>query len=172
MVFRSYLDAVESLGRIVTHTAEIQIQLAIDTGCVLPRPLPPRIVTAAYLSDHLDARIAGDEASPIRAVTPRQSAFLRSLVPLGASEPEAKTLGVASAWITYFLALRSIDCLSVLRIESGDVVLRRHDRTDTTSGAIHTYEDKMIVSSIGADGLVYFKGGNGQCAHPHRLRRP
>jgi hypothetical protein len=82
------------------------------------------------------------------------------------------TIGVASAWITYYLALRSIDFLSALRIESGDVVMRRHEWTDAIDGTDRTYENKVIVSSIGADGLVYFKGGNGQCAHPHRLRRP
>lgn len=50
--------------------------------------------------------------------------------------------------------------------------MRRHDWTDTTNGQTHTYEDRMVVSSIGADGLVHFKGGNGQFSHPHRLRRP
>jgi hypothetical protein len=49
--------------------------------------------------------------------------------------------------------------------------LRRHEWTDTATGEVRTYEDELVVSSVGADGLVYFKGGNGPCAHPHRLRR-
>jgi hypothetical protein len=171
VVFRSYAGAVESLSRVVAGASEDQIQLAIETGCALRLPLP-RIVAAAYLRDHLDARIAGDGPSSPRAATPRQLVFLKSLIASGPPRRDARTIGIVSAWITYYLALRSIDCLSALRIGSGDVVMRRHDWTDSIDGTVRTYEDKMIVSSIGADGLVYFKGGNGQCAHPHRLRRP
>ena len=78
---------------------------------------------------------------------------------------------VASAWIDYYLILRSVAALEELRLEAGDRVARLHSVTDPTSGEVHEYEDQLTVSSIGADGLVYFKGGNGQCAHPHRLRR-
>lgn len=78
---------------------------------------------------------------------------------------------VASAWIDYFLTLRSIECLNTLQLAAGDRVLLSREYTDRSTRERHTWEDEVTVSSIGSNGLVYFKGGNGQCAYPHRLRR-
>jgi hypothetical protein len=36
---------------------------------------------------------------------------------------------------------------------------------------LHESLDYRIVSSVGSNGLVYFKGGNGQCGWPANLRR-
>lgn len=171
VAFQSYIGAVEALGHVVGEASTDQTRLAAMTGCVLPLPLP-RVVAAAHLRDQLDHRINGSDPSPQRVATARQIEFLAGLAPQGFLPAEPLTVGVASAWISYYLALRSIACLIDLQLVSGDAVLREHRATDLQDGTIYTFEDEKIVSSIGVDGLVYFRGGNGQCAHPHRLRRP
>lgn len=169
VVHKSYLGALESLRSAAADASDAQRELAVLVGCELPAAVP-RIVASALLRDHLEHVIEGREDSGTQPATDAQVKYLEALAPERSSSG-VRSARVVSAWIDYFLTLRSIACHQELELEAGDRVARLHRWTDPIDGELHEYEDTMVVSSIGDDGLVYFRGGNGQCAHPHRLRR-
>ena len=167
VVFETYLGAIEAMRGIVAPATKEQRRLAATTQCNLPSDVP-LLVAAAYLHDHLDAVING-RPQQTRPAWVRQLTFLGALA--STEIPIPLTMRVASAWIDYFLTLRSIEYLNTLQLVAGDQVALSHEYTDRSTGERYTWEDEVMVSSIGSNGLVYFKGGNGQCAYPHRLRR-
>jgi hypothetical protein len=127
----------------------------------------PRDVVGVMLEEHLRPLIWGLE--PARA-TDRQRDFLTEL---GASEADDAGLfkRTASAWIAHYLALRTIDCLRGLALVRGDAVIKRSTWRDPENGRLHESLDYEVVASIGSNGLVYFRGGNGKCGWPSSLER-
>jgi len=80
------------------------------------------------------------------------------------------TRAEASAWIDHHLRLRTIAALERLRLRAGDVVVKKVEHVDPGTGEFHEYVSPiLVISSIGSHGLVYFKGGNGQCGWPSSL---
>jgi hypothetical protein len=125
-------------------------------------------VAAVMLEEHLQPLIWG--RNPEHA-TDRQRAFL---VELGSHEADNADLSkqVASAWIDHCLAVRTALCLKRLLLVSGDAVVKRSLWRNPEDGTPHEMLAYAVVSSIGANGLVYFRGGNGQCGWPSSLMRP
>jgi hypothetical protein len=78
---------------------------------------------------------------------------------------------LASAWINHYLAVRNADRLQELRLARGDRVVHQRTWVDHSTGELNNWSDRHVVSSIGARGLVYFKGGNGKCGWPTNLSR-
>lgn len=73
---------------------------------------------------------------------------------------------MASAWIDYYLTARNARRLRELMLVSGRKVTKTETWVNPATGELQSLASDYIVSSIGASGLVYFKGGNGQCAWP------
>lgn len=119
-------------------------------------PTTPQLVAAAVLTDASEPFIHGTCPRP---ASEAQLGFLRSLH----RERSFKnvTARVASAWIDYYLAERSVRLLHELRPQRGNVVRRIESATET----------HVTVSSIGANGRVYFMGGGGHGAWPSELNR-
>ena len=78
---------------------------------------------------------------------------------------------VASAWIDHYLSLQTAQALEALQPRTGDEVHHRHDYIDPATGEEVDLGGTVTVSSIGSNGLVYFRGGNGQCGWPTNLLR-
>lgn len=166
MVFASYVEAVEVMQNSIRRASKEQLDLANLTGCDVP-PGAPLLIAAAYLHDHLDPVI--DDGGNPRPASDRQMSFLKALAGEQVVGSDL-SMRVASAWIDYHLTVRTIERLEDLKLVAGHEVILSHDWVAPGGGQYH-YEQAMVVSSIGANGLVYFKGGNGKCAYPHRLRR-
>jgi hypothetical protein len=76
--------------------------------------------------------------------------------------------GLASAMIDDRHAELNAEALQRLALKPGDEVV--HTSTCRDEGSEFSWETNYIVSSIGKDGLVYFKGGNGRCGWPTQIR--
>ncbi len=125
----------------------------------------PRTVVAALLDDHLQPAIHGTHPKP---ATDRQRQFLAELGGPQADEPQLNR-NIASAWIEHLLTLRTIEALIRLQPAKNDAVIARKvtNFEGQTTESLYFH----IISSIGADGLIYFKGGNGQCARAGRVTK-
>jgi len=53
-------------------------------------------------------------------------------------------------------------------LKPGDEVIKTS--SFETEDGIYVYETDYVVSSVGKDTKVYFKGGNGRCAWPTQLK--
>ena len=82
---------------------------------------------------------------------------------------DASPMLAATAWAG--VGQHLADSVRKLKLRSGDKVARTEAWVDSSTGEIQTFTDDNVVSSIGASGLVYFKGGNGKCAWPSALAR-
>ena len=78
-------------------------------------------------------------------------------------------LNVASAKIADRLVERNEELLAKLQLKSGDQVIKHE--TVEWEGRIEDLSQEYIVSSIGRDGRIYFKGGNGQGAWPDQVTK-
>lgn len=129
---------------------------------------PSRGVLPPSCSRNICNRSSGGGES--ERATDRQRAFL---VELGShvADDAGLTKRTASAWIQHHLALRSIESLRRLTLVRDDAVIKRtcwrHPETERPCETL----DYAVVSSIGADGMVYFRGGNGRCGWPSSLTR-
>ena len=141
-----------------------QLRLASFLG--VPHETEPFAVTARLLEDFLRPLI-WQEVPP--GATPRQLAFLAELGHPESGAPMTKA--VASAWIEHHLARRTAARLRDLRLRAGETVMHVSKWVDEGTGEIHEDRREVTVSSIGATGLVYFKGGNGQCGWPTNISR-
>jgi hypothetical protein len=121
------------------------------------------------LEEYLRPTIWGTETEAEPA-TERQRAFLKALGSTRSAQPSL-TKPVASAWIDHHLSLRNTQRLRDLLLARGDAVLKRTVWPHTQTVRPHESLEYSIVSSIGANGLVYFKGGNGKCGWPSTLTR-
>jgi hypothetical protein len=132
-------------------------------GC--PTHDEPRAVFSAIVEAWLEPILWSREPMP---ATERQWAFLKELGHVPGSADLARS--VASAWIKHYLSLRAAERLEVLALQAGDQVYCERLFTDPQTGEITEAGDVVTVSSIGATGLVYLRGGNGKCAWPGSVR--
>ena len=166
MTFPTWHEPVRLLEESTGPATDQQCELASTVGLALVGT-EPLGVAAVLLEEHLQPLIWGGESE---RATDRQRAFL---VELGSrvADDAGLTKRTASAWIQHHLALRSIDCLRRLALVRDDAVIKRTRwRYPETKRLCETL-DYAIVSSVGADGIVYFRGGNGRWGWPSSLTR-
>jgi hypothetical protein len=120
-------------------------------------------VAAARLADAVwPALHPGTE---VRPATDRQRAFAESLgVAL-----DGGSFAVCSARIDEELFRRNQERLGELALQPGDRVIKAE--RFTIGGQIVENNREFVVSSIGRDLRVYFKGGNGYGAWPSQLTK-
>lgn len=173
VTFVDWTEPVRLLETELLPATEDQLALASFVGLHLSDDLP-RGVAAVILEDALRPRISGTSAESAPAdlqPTDRQMEFLR-----GTAHGELWTRAVlsrrsASAWIGHFLAERTAHRLRETQLIQGDRVTKTSSWVDEATGELHEWSQEYEVSSIGANGLVYFRGGNGQCGWPSSLTR-
>ncbi|CAN5408295.1 hypothetical protein BH09ACT7_BH09ACT7_05090 [soil metagenome] len=162
--YPDWQEPLRLLSASVEPATEAQLALAELLGFVLSGA-EPRAVAAVLLEDHLQPKIWGKQPEP---ATEPQIALLARL-----DAPQAHLPGLtktsASAWIDHHLTLKTIEDLIRLRPAKNDAMIERRV-TETLDRQLESLTFR-VISSIGADGLVYFKGGNGQCSRPHRLEK-
>jgi hypothetical protein len=143
-----------------------QRALAAMTGLALAGS-EPRGVVAVMLEEHLRPTIWG--VQPERA-TDRQRNLLSSF---GVADAADALLSrrVASAWISHHFAVRTLEHLRRLVLERGDAVIKRSRSRSAADGKLYEHVEYGVVSSIGANGRVYFRGGGGRSAWPSSLER-
>lgn len=164
MAFDDWREPVQRLEVATGPASDEQMRLASLLG--VPHDGEPFAVTAALLEDSLRPAIRR-EIPP--SATPRQLEFLAEL-----GHPESApsmTRGVASAWIEHYLARRTATRLRELRLRAGETVTCAKRYVDEETGEMYEDRREATVSSIGANGLVYFKGGNGRCGWPSDITR-
>lgn len=159
-----YREPVRLMSEAVGPATAEQRQLAAKVGLTLDDDVP-RAVAAALLEEHLEPAIRGTHALE---ATDRQREFLDTLGSERATQP-GLTRGIASAWIDHILTLRNIEQLIRLQPSKNDAVIVATEID--FEGKRMEFLDYKQVSSVGSDGLIYFKGGNGQCARPYRLTK-
>ena len=81
---------------------------------------------------------------------------------------EDDTKAVASAKIEDRLNILNQQAIDKLALKQGDRVI--HTTVFRSDEGEHTYDREEIVSSIGNNLLVYFKGGNGKCGWPTQIK--
>jgi len=155
LAFATWVDAVDALQAFETVATIAQMDAAANLGLELPDSTP-RVVATALLHERVDA-VSGREP---RSVTEAQQELIGDLVEFleAGEEPQAFGYDVAYAWVAILLRRRARHALTKLRIRSGDLV-----ESTRTPGELDA------VSSIGADGQVYFRGPNSPQAPPHLL---
>ena len=169
----TYLEWSEPARLMEAHIGPVtqaQQALAAAVGFAMPQDLP-RGVAALMLEDHLLPRIWADSAHDPSPASEKQVAFLEVLSNDRALQHGILTKRVASAWIDHYLTRRNLLRLCELKIRSGDKVTKIETWANQVTGEMHSRDTEHVVSSIGGSGLVYFKGGNGQCAWPSTLRQ-
>jgi hypothetical protein len=167
MTFADWREPLRLLESQAGPATSAQRGLADNLGLRLADDVP-RSVTSVLLEDHLRPTVWGDEPE---LATEKQRAFLARLGATDVAADADLSKAAASAWIDYRFTLQTIRHLKELRLVSGDQVVKWHAWRDPESGETMEFEDQHVVSSIGVDGLVYFKGGNGKCGWPSSLRR-
>lgn len=141
-----------------------QLRVADAVGC--PHAQEPIGVLTALIEAWLRPSLYGNVSL---LATPRQLEFLESLDHEQPQGDMART--VASAWISHHLSVRTANALESLQLKAGDRVSHEREFVDPDSGEVSHHDEVFMVSSIGTNGLVYFRGGNGKCGWPSSLRR-
>lgn len=119
-------------------------------------------VAAARLLDRCARALGYEEPTPS---TDRQRAFAESL----SIDVSADSKRVASARIGDRMWSRNQEAIVTLDLRPGDRVV--HIVSGAVDGEIYSFEREHVVSSIQANGRVFFKGGNGMGAWPTQLRK-
>jgi hypothetical protein len=166
VTFATWHEPVRLLDESARGATDQQRKLASTIGLELVGT-EPRRVAAVMLEEHLRPLMWGEQSEP---ATDRQRAFL---VELGSHEADDALLArpVASAWIGHYLAVRTAGCLRHLALVRGDAVIKRTLWKHPVDGRLCETLDYAVVSSIGADGVVHFRGGNGKRGWPSSLTR-
>lgn len=149
MPCRTWREAVESLDAAIGPVTLKQRELGNQADTQIPADMP-RIVAAVRLQLALAEEL--NLPSP-RPVSDRYRTRLRILHRPSDPPISPQSEEEAGAWITYLRLVRRREALSELRIYEGDVI-------GTMAGEV------AVVSSMGPDGRVYFKGGRGFGAWP------
>lgn len=151
MVYETWKDVAEALGRVTGEATDQQLALAERIGLDLPKDTP-QLIAQARLRIHLATELGMQRPRP---ATESQCDWIEELsdengfaVPDNSEE--------AHAWIEHMLLCRRRSALEVLQVEAGDIVAR-------PDGSV------AEVSSIGENGRVHFKGGMGAGAWPDTL---
>lgn len=137
----------------------------------------PRCVAGRLIYETLEAVIWGTDLPDPPVATSRQRSFLASLGESGIASFPRLSKGVASTWIDHLLKLRTAARLHELKLKKGDHVIMSRFIRSAFNPHVEQEQDwkivtRHVVSSIGANGMVYFKGGNGSCGWPQAIRRP
>ncbi len=173
MTFVDWTEPARLLEADLLPVTEDQLALASFVGLRLADDLP-RGVAAAILEESVRPHIAGasTRASTAKlAPTERQLAFLNEIAHDDIWARAPLNRGTASAWIGHFLGERNARRLREMKLARGDRVTKATTWVDEATGELHESSQEYEVSSIGANGLVYFRGGNGQCGWPSSLTR-
>ena len=170
MTFPEWSEPVRLMEQKVGPVTEGQLTLGTEVGLSLVSDLP-RGVAAEMLEEHLRPTIWAELKREPALATEKQLAFLEKIADVKPWKHVTLSRRVASAWIDYYLTVRNVEFLRKLKLRSGDKVARTEAWVDSLTGEIQTFTNDNVVSSIGASGLVYFKGGNGKCAWPSALSR-
>jgi hypothetical protein len=149
MTFNTWAKAVETLDEATRAVTPDQRRLAEYAGLALD-PQLPALVAAAKLESALASELCKPE--PAR-ITEGQEETLGEIAPANIYPQNGQE---AAAWIQYLRLMQRRQHLATLALNAGDVV-----RTQRGSLA--------VVSSIGTDGRVYFKGGYGNVSWPDLL---
>ena len=126
----------------------------------------PHGVLSALVEDWLRPVLHQQQSAP---ATEKQLNYLKTLTRSDANPN--MTRPIASAWINHHLALRTIHALNQLKLKSGDKVQVKKESVNPETGEIVDIGGMFTISSIGANGLVYFRGGNGNCAWPDKIHK-
>jgi len=163
MTFPDWKESTRLLEEAAGPPTAEQLDLAATIG--LRYVGEPRVVFAAAIEAWLHPAIRQEQPKP---ATGRQLSFLDEL----GHEHEVAGLSrsVASAWIQHYLSVRTARALNELQLSAGDLIDQEHRHVDPTTGQLRVWFQKQTVSSIGRNGLVYFRGGNGRCGWPTQLR--
>jgi len=162
VTYPDWREPVRRLHAVAGPATDELLRVADALGCHHDRE--PHGVLSAIVMDWLHPVIHGEHSL---LATEKQLAYLELL---GHLHPETDMRrSVASAWIDHHLSIRTAQALERLQLASGDRVYVRHDYVSLRTGELTDQGATATVSSIGANGLVYFKGGNGRCAWPTRL---
>ncbi|MCD9152937.1 hypothetical protein [Aeromicrobium duanguangcaii] len=168
MTFLDWIEPVrllrEESGPVLVEQLELGVQVGIPLSADVPRG-----VAAAMLEEHLRPRIWGALSREDAPATQKQREFLMAIAHDRSFEGGPLGKSLASAWIKHYLAVRTADRLQELRLSAGDQVVHKQTWADHSTGEVHDWSDRQVVSSIGSRGLVYFKGGNGKCGWPANL---
>ena len=168
MSFSDWREPVRMLKEQTGPVAAEQLELGAQVGFRLDGDLP-RGVAAAMLEEHLHPSIWGARAQKPSPATLKQREFLEAIANDRSFEPVSLSKSLASAWIEHYLSVRTAESLEKLQLRAGDQVTHQPKMVDYDTGELRTWSDRYVVSSIGARGLVYFKGGNGKCGWPANL---
>lgn len=161
MTFPDWQEPVRLLRLGAGPAAPHQLTLAEQIGCELDATVPLGVV-AARLEAFLGPKIRGTAGTPLPP-TDSQVRFLLTLNPVFVLRGESRS--EISAWIDHHLALATAEALEELKLRHGDAVRVRY-QVDPHESPFYW---SGVVSSIGSQGLVYFKGGNGKCAWPRSI---
>lgn len=120
-------------------------------------------VAAAKIEDIVAPAISVD--AKVNPVTRRQLDLADSLE----IDVSQDSFRVAFAKIADRLAEQNKKLLDKLRLKAGDKVIKH--QSIEFEGRIEELSNEYIVSSIGRDGRIYFKGGNGRGAWPNEVTK-
>jgi hypothetical protein len=169
LTYASWQEPVRLLELSIGPSTSSQRALADRLGFPVQGDEPYGIL-GVMLEEHIRPQIWGAEAVGEPA-SERQRRFLKSLGGPDIANSPRVTKRLASAWIDHYLAATTAEFLRRLQLKTDDAVIRRTTWNKTVPTiAPHEMFAYHRVSSIGADGLVYFKGGNGKCGWPSSLR--
>ena len=164
MSYSDWAAAVEDLETRTSGTTLPQRELAEVIGVKLSNE--PGVVAVALIEAFLRPTLYGIGAF---LATSKQAAFLAGLGHHADCSDMPRS--VASAWIDHYLSVRTLNSLRQLQPKAGDLLRHSKDFVNPSSGEVETVETDVVVSSIGSNGRVYFKGGNSHSGWPTDLFR-
>jgi hypothetical protein len=145
-----------SVGRIVNENKPSKVQHQLAEALDVDISQDTVAVAAARLYDIVGPAI--EERYEVRRATQKQIDFGRSV----GFDVSGDSMGVAGARIADALLIRNRQLLKELKLQPGDRV-----RKTSQYGFSRDY----TVSSIGNNGRIHFKGGNGAGAWPSEVRK-
>lgn len=152
MPFKTWCEVNEIIENTTGPATKKQRDLGVLAGILLS-PRTPRIVAAAMLRAALRHELNLPAPRPISSrYDERIRALRRPHDPLISSQTEEE----AEAWVNFLRLARRRESLVDLKIQEGDIV-------KTTEGVL------AEVSSIGQEGRVFFKGGQGFGSWPDQV---
>ncbi len=138
-----------------------QFQIQIAEKLDVDVSLFTQSVASAAILDVIGPAISEDAR---KDSTDKQIAFAASLD----IDVSKDSLRVASARISDILISRNLEKIKLLKLEPGTLVAMDYKSPQGDD----PFTRFFIISSINKEGLVYFKGGNGQCSWASKLRQP
>jgi hypothetical protein len=152
MSTKDWQDAVKKLKETTSPTTLEQLELAKLTGVSIEKGTP-RIIAAAKLRVALAKELYLPPAHPVSERTKSLLNILQSATGI-LSDPLNEDEG--AAWVIHLRLVQRYRSLEQVMPCPGDVVSTNTD-------------ELAIISSIGEDGRIYFKGGRGFGAWPDQI---